>query len=139
MSVREDNELVKIFQKYFNFIAENLDINLFVTIVDKDLAVIQPLYVHKFKKDTESPLSKIFHKFSQGSMLGYLVFIIFLCDIFLLVLDIDSASYADENTPHKTDKYGTIYLQDFSTNLILAQYIALKIMIYIYIYISGNG
>ena len=41
----------------------------------------------------------------QGSMLGQLLFVIFLCDIFLCDMylfcnDIDFASYADDNTPY---------------------------------------
>ena len=38
----------------------------------------------------------------QGSILGPLLFNIYLCDLFLLVCNIDVASYADGTTPYVT-------------------------------------
>ena len=38
----------------------------------------------------------------QGSILGPLLFNIFLCDLFLIMENIDIASYADDNTPCTT-------------------------------------
>ena len=38
----------------------------------------------------------------QGSILGPLLFNIFLCDLFLIMKNIDIASYADDNTPYTT-------------------------------------
>ena len=37
----------------------------------------------------------------QGSILGPVLFSIFLCDLFLIMENIDIASYADDNTPQK--------------------------------------
>ena len=36
----------------------------------------------------------------QGSILGPLLFNIFLCDLFFIMNDIDFASYTDDNTPY---------------------------------------
>ena len=36
----------------------------------------------------------------QGSILGPLLFNVFLCDIFLFCNDTDFVSYADDNTPY---------------------------------------
>ena len=40
----------------------------------------------------------------QGSILGPLLFNIFLYDLFLIINNIDIASYADDNTPYNTDE-----------------------------------
>ena len=36
----------------------------------------------------------------QGSVLGPLLFNIFLCDLFLIMKNTDIVSYADDNTPY---------------------------------------
>ena len=36
---------------------------------------------------------------SQGSILGFVLFNIFMCDLFFIVNEIDFASYVDDNTP----------------------------------------
>ena len=40
----------------------------------------------------------------QGSVLGSLLFNIFLCDMFLFCNDIDFASCTDNNTPYRSGK-----------------------------------
>lgn len=63
----------------------------------------------------------------QGSILGPLLFNIFLCDMFLIISDTDFASYADDNTPYTTaetidsvlaslDKASKALFQWFSNN-----------------------
>ena len=37
---------------------------------------------------------------TQGSVLGLLLFNIFLADLFLIHSDIDTANFADDNTPY---------------------------------------
>ena len=63
----------------------------------------------------------------QGSILGLLLFNIFLCDLFLFLHDIPVANYADDNTPYctglkisdvliKSENAGKTLLQWFKDN-----------------------
>ena len=40
----------------------------------------------------------------QGSILGALLFNLFICDMFCFLQDSDIANYADDSTPYHTDK-----------------------------------
>ena len=56
--------------------------------------------------------SEILFGVPQASILGPILFDIFLCDLFLFVPDIDIVNYADDNTPHTTNKHLEIVLTD---------------------------
>ena len=49
-----------------------------------------------------SPWEEILFGVPQGSILGPLLFHIFLCDLFFITNQTDITSYADDNTPYNT-------------------------------------
>ena len=68
-----------------------------------DLYIVTLKIVSKERKKTQNiVLGKKLFGVPQGSMLGSLLFHIFLCDLFLIMENIGIASYADDNTPYTT-------------------------------------
>ena len=49
-----------------------------------------------------NPWAEILFGVPQGSILGLLLFNIFLCDLFFIMNETDFASYADDNMPYRT-------------------------------------
>ena len=73
----------------------------------------------------------IFQGVPQGSILGPLLFNLFLCDLFLFVEEVNIMSYADDSTPYvgsenvdvtpeKLEKKGKVLFEWFSNNFLKA-------------------
>ena len=54
----------------------------------------------------------IFHGIPQGSILGPLVFNIFLCDLFYFLEGVPVASYADDTTPYTANKTNDLVMKE---------------------------
>ena len=52
----------------------------------------------------------------QGSILGPLLFNIFICDLFFIISEIDIASYADDNTPYVSGDLPEDVMESLQTN-----------------------
>ena len=77
--------------------------------VDKPALKYIKDYLHHRKQkvkinNTSSVWTDIFFGVPQGSILGPLIFNIFICDLFLFFPDINIVGYADDNTPYSLGK-----------------------------------
>ena len=59
-------------------------------------------------------MKEIFYGISQGSILGPLIFNIFLCDLFYFFEGVAVASYVDNTTPYSVNKTNDLIIEHFS-------------------------
>ena len=87
--------------------ALNFDLNAFNLIFDYLTEKKQRVKINS----SFSSYLDIFQGVPQGSILGSLLFNLFLCDLFLFAEEADIMSYADYNTPHVCSKNIDITLE----------------------------
>ena len=101
-----DGTLLTDLSKAFDCIDPELLIaNLYAYGFDKNFLYFINSYLKGRKERTKinslySAFAEILFGVPQGSMLGTLLFNIYICDLFIENSDIDIANYADDNTPY---------------------------------------
>ena len=100
--VKTENEIATILNNFFSNIFKKLEIEPYET---NDNVCQNYLTNRKQRTKINSEYSsweEIVVGVPQDSILGPLLFNIFMCDLFFIVNNIDFASYADDNTPYAT-------------------------------------